>query len=242
MTRAQTVPGPGRVEVSPARLARRRLKYAVYRGMQAVVRPALRAAYGFEVTGAHYMPRRGPVLVVANHLHNFDPVVLGAALPRPILYMAKEELFTHPAFSWFIRGFGAYSVRRGTPDRAALRQTRVLLAQGLVVGLFPEGTRGLSGQLGAPQPGVALVAFQAGAPVLPVGISGTETLPFDAKAAGRAGAGRGGNRPRPRVAIGQPFTLPPATRHDKAALAAAGDRIMREIAALLPPEYRGNYA
>lgn len=240
MTRAQA--GPLRAEVSTARLVQRRVKYAVYRAMQAVVRPALRAAYGFEVTGALHMPRRGPVLVVANHLHNFDPVVLGAALPRPILYMAKEELFAHPVFSWLIRGFGAYAVRRGTPDRAALRQTRVLLAQGLVVGLFPEGTRSLSGQLGAAQPGVALVALQAGAPVLPVGISGTESLPFDAKAAGRAGAGRAGSRTRPRVAIGQPFTVGPLARHDKAALAAAGDRIMREIAALLPPEYRGDYA
>lgn len=210
--------------------------------MQAVVRPLLRAAYGLEVTGARSMPRRGPVLVVANHLHNFDPVVLGAALPRPVLYMAKEELFAHPAFSWLIRGFGAYPVKRGTPDRAALRHTRVLLAQGLVVGLFPEGTRSLSGHLGAPQPGVALVALQAGVPVLPVAISGTETLPFDAKATGRAGAGQTRSRPRPRVAIGQPFAFEPLARHDKAALAAVGDRIMREIAALLPPEYRGDYA
>lgn len=219
------------------RLLQRRVKYAVYYGMQLVVRPALRVAFGFHVTGQQFMPRQGPVLVVANHLHNFDPVVLGAALPRPILYMAKEELFAHAAFAWVIRGFGAYPVKRGSPDRAALRQTRALLSQGLVVGLFPEGTRGVSGQLGAPQPGVALIAIQAGVPVLPVGISGTETLPFDAKAAGRPGVAR----PRPRVAIGQPFSFAAVARHDKAALAGAGERIMREIAALLPPEYRGAY-
>lgn len=211
------------------------MKHACYYGLRLVVRLALRWLLDLRVEGAHRCPRTGPVVVVANHLHNFDPIVLSAALPRPVYYMAKRELFAHPLFGWLIRNFGAFPVNRGAPDRAALRQALALLDEGLAVGLFPEGTRSVTGTLGAAFPGVALVALRSGAPLVPVAITGTETLPFDAKAAGRA------RRRAPlRVVVGQPFTF--ARDEDaKANLLATTDRIMREIAALLPAEYRGRY-
>lgn len=218
------------------RALRRRVKYVGYAGLWLVVRLALHWLLGLRVTGARRFPRAGPVIVVANHLHNFDPIVLSAALPRPIYYMAKQELFAHPLFAWLIRNFGAFPVNRGAPDRAALRQALALLDEGLAVGLFPEGTRGVTGVLGDAYPGVALVALRSGAPLVPVAITGTETLPFDAKAAGRARR----RRAPLRVVVGAPFTV----ARDEAAkvdLTATTDRIMREIAALLPAEYRGRY-
>jgi 1-acyl-sn-glycerol-3-phosphate acyltransferase len=218
------------------------LKYAIYTLAWIVVRPLLALLIGLRVRGARNLPRRGPVIMVSNHLHNFDPIVLNASLPRPVYYMAKRELFEHPLLGRVVRSLGAFPVNRGTVDRAALRQAQALLDEGLVVGLFPEGTRSLTGTLGPSQPGVALVALQSGAPLLPVAVTGTETLPLDAKAAGRQRRGDATRRrPSVRVVVGRPFTLPrrPGERPD---LAAATDRIMREIAALLPPAYRGAYA
>ncbi|HET8627536.1 MAG TPA: lysophospholipid acyltransferase family protein [Thermomicrobiales bacterium] len=229
---------PAAVAVARRRGPRRRVKFALYQVIRAVVNGFLRLAAGMRTTGARNMPRSGPVIVVANHLHNFDPVVVSAALPRPVFYMSKRELFAHPAFAWLIRNFGAYPVNRGAPDRAALRQTLRLLDEGLVVGLFPEGTRSVTGTLGDAYPGVALVALQAGVPLLPVGVHGTEDLPLDAKAARRPHRGRA----RVRVVVGRPFILPPRRPGEKPDLDAVTDRIMREIAALLPPEYRGRYA
>ena len=217
---------------------RRRVKFALYQGIRIPVNGLLRAFAGFQVVGARNMPRSGPVLVVANHLHNFDPVVLSAALPRPIFYMGKRELFKNRAFAWLIRNFGGFPVNRNAIDRAALRHVSLLLDEGLVVGLFPEGTRSVTGRLGPVQPGIALLALQTGAPILPVGISGTEDLPLDAKAARR---GRRRRRPRVRVVVGRPFTLPARRPGEKQDLAALTERIMREVAALLPPAYRGVY-
>ena len=220
----------------------RRLKYAIYAAAQIPVRLFLALLIGLRARGTRNMPRRGPLIMVSNHLHNFDPVVLGTVLPRPVYYMAKRELFEQPLSAWVVRNLGSFPVNRGTVDRAALRQARALLDEGLVVGLFPEGTRSPTGTLGVAQPGVALVALQSGAPLLPVAITGTETLPFDAKAAGRKPQGGARwRRPSVRVVVGRPFTLPrrPGERPD---LVAATDRIMREIAALLPPAYRGAYA
>lgn len=222
------------------RSLRRRVKFAAYEGLHLVVNALLRPLIGFSTVGSRNMPRTGPVIVVANHLHNFDPVVISAALPRPVYYMAKRELFAHPAFNWLIRNFGAFPVNRGAPDRVALRQALALLNEGLVVGILPEGTRSLTGALTAGNPGVALIALQSGAPILPVGITGTESLPLDAKAEATKRIRRG--RWQVRVVVGHPFTLPPRRPGEKQDLAAATDQIMLAIAALLPPAYRGVYA
>lgn len=217
----------------------KRVKHIAYKGLRVTVNGLLRAFAGFRVSGVGNMPRTGAVLVVANHLHNFDPVVLSAALPRPIFYMGKRELFRNRAFAWMIRQFGGFPVNRNAIDRAALRHVTALLGEGLAVGVFPEGTRSVTGGMGAVQPGIALLAVQSGAPILPVGITGTEDLPLDAKTASR---GRERRRPRVRVVVGQPFTLPARRPGEKQDLAALTDRIMREVAALLPPAYRGLYA
>lgn len=215
---------------------RRRIKFVLYEVARVPITALLQLIGGFKVRGARNMPREGPVVVVANHLHNFDPIVLSAALPRPLFYMTKSELFATRASSWLFRTIGGFPVNRGTVDRAALRQALTLLDEGYAVGLFPEGTRSVTATLGKVQPGVALVALQSGAPILPVGITGTENLPFDAKAAGRTRGGR--DRARIRVNVGEPFFLPPRRPGAKSDLVAASEQIRQRIAALLPPEYR----
>jgi 1-acyl-sn-glycerol-3-phosphate acyltransferase len=214
----------------------RRFKWALYQVARLLVRGLGFLFFDLRVRGQENVPRSGPVLLVSNHLHNFDMIVLGAAVPRPIFYMAKRELFKNPAFGWLIRTQGAFPVNRQAIDRAALRHVGLLLDEGMVVGVLPEGTRSLTRALTAGNQGVALFALQHNAPILPVAITGTQHLPLDAKATKGRWFRRGIT-----VTIGKSFRLPPRRPGEKADLTAATDQIMLAIAALLPEEYRGVY-
>lgn len=187
-----------------------------------------------EVVGLENVPRSGPLLVISNHLSLADPPLLGASFPRPIRFMAKEELFRTPIVSWVVRGYMAYPVRRGEADREAVRTTLRLLREGEAVGIFPEGTRSRCARLREAHPGAALLAQRAGVPILPIGISGSENL---------FGWPRSALRPTIRIAVGPPFRLHPSEKGTgHAALAANTVMMMRKIAELLPQQYRGPYA
>jgi 1-acyl-sn-glycerol-3-phosphate acyltransferase len=93
------------------------------------------------VTGAEHVPRRGPVVFVANHQSLWDIPALGAAQPRAIRYMAKSELFRPRLFGAFLRMGGTFGVHRGQPDREALRTVHETLVGGGTVGVFIQGHR-----------------------------------------------------------------------------------------------------
>ena len=186
------------------------------------------------VKGRENVPDQGPLLIVANHIHLADPPLLGISLGRKLTFMAKEGLFRSRFTAYFMLRFGAFPTGQRGSNRAAPRQALRVLAEGRALVVFPEGTRSHHGQLGAALPGSALVACHSGAPILPVGITGTEQL------RGIAWIVR---RPRVTVNIGRPFYLTPVdgklTKKERADLT---DSIMRHIAELLPREYRGGYA
>ncbi len=188
----------------------------------------------WRVRGRDNIPGEGPLLIVANHLNLTDPPLLSVSLSRRVVFMAKEELF-HSRFSgYFVRSFGAFPVHRGRMDREALRQAKRVLADGLALVMFPEATRSKNAQLQPAFPGSALIALRSGAPILPVGITGTE------KIEGVAWILR---RPVVTVNIGHPFYLPSVnSRLTKVEMTELTNFIMGRIAELLPPEYRGNYA
>ena len=191
----------------------------------------LRLLTRWQVRGRENIPAQGPLLVITNHLSLIDPPLLNIALDRPVRYMAKKQLFRFSVTGNFFRGLGAFPVHRGQPDRKAFRQAEQILAQGLTLVVFPEGTRSRSGQLQQAFPGPALIASRSGAPILPVGITGTGKLEH--------GFGLL-SRPRVTVNIGHPFHLPPnASELTKTELI---NYIMEHIAELLPPECRGIYA
>lgn len=215
---------------------RRKLKWHGYYLLRRLVRALAFPLIGLRVRGEEHVPPTGPLIVVANHLHNFDIIVLSAAVTRPIFYMAKRELFAHPLFSRVVRTFGGFPINREAIDRAALKQVGLLLDEGMVVGILPEGTRSTTRALTRGNPGVALLAYQRAVPLLPVGITGVQHLPFDAKATGERWFGR-----RVTVTIGEPFYLPAKEQGKRPDLQAATDQIMLAIAALLPPEYQGVY-
>ncbi len=186
------------------------------------------------VRGKENVPRQGAVLIVANHMNLVDPPMLGVSFGRTVIFMAKKELFYSKVIAYFIRDFGAFPVHRGQLDRKALRQANQLLDQGQALVMFPEGMRSHNAQLRPAFPGSALIALRRSVPILPVGITGTEKI---------KGVSWILRRPRITVNIGSPFYLPTVNgKLTREKLAEHTNSIMRHIAELLPPEYRGHYA
>lgn len=140
------------------------------------------------IAGKDKIPVERPFIMVANHCSNLDPVVLGAAFPDRLRYLAKVELFEGSRlFAWLIRTLGAIPVSRDSSLSAggALRTFLQLLEGGESVLLFPEGARSLDGRLKDLEGGVALLAVRTGVPIVPVYISGTfEAMPVGASKIG----------------------------------------------------------
>jgi len=185
------------------------------------------------VTGLQNVPKDGPLILVSNHLNNADPPVITNVIPRRIYWMAKKELFDNPILGPGFRLFGYISVRRFEADLGALRKSQETLAQGRVLGMFPEGTRSKTGALKEAEPGTAVIALRTGAPILPVAIWGTEnfSIPRDLI-----------HRTRVDVTVGVPFRLARTGRLTKEQVLDGTREIMEKIAALLPPDRRGIYA
>ena len=199
-----------------------------------LVRMLLFLLTDWQVRGKDNVPGDGPVIVVANHLNLADPPILGTSLGRKAIFMAKEELFRSKLSGYFVRNFGAFPVQRKQLDRGALHQAKRVLADGMALVMFPEGSRSMNARLQPALPGSALIALRNDAPVLPVGIAGTE------KFKGVAWLLR---RPRITINIGRPFSLSPTGgKLTKVELARLTDSILARVAELLPPEYRGHYA
>jgi 1-acyl-sn-glycerol-3-phosphate acyltransferase len=148
-----------------------------YRLSRASVRLCFRALFGFRTIGSERVPRTGPLIVACNHVSNLDPPALGVALPRPVTYMAKKELFAMPVLGPVITGLGAFPVDRSRGDLGAVKVAIAVLTRGACLGIFPEGGRNPDGTK-EPQSGVALLASLSGATVLPAYVSGTSQSKF----------------------------------------------------------------
>ena len=179
---------------------------------------------------------KGAVIIASNHVSSADPAMMASAIyPRSPRYMAKVELFRKtPVIGYLFALSGAFPVRRGAGDRLAIREAERLLAEGAVVGMFPEGHRSDTGEMIEAHSGTALLALRTQAPVVAVGITGSERM--------RAGWRALFARTQVRMTASEPFVLKPrgrrVTRDD---IDAAHTSIMRAIAAQLPPAYRGVY-
>lgn len=195
---------------------------------------------GLRIEGIGNVPPDTGVLVVSNHLHNADPVLMAIAFPRPLHFMAKEELLRIPVLGWLLGKFGNFPVARGKSDRKAIRRAINTLEHDIAVGMFPEGTRSKSMALSRAHAGAGLVALQGNRPILPLAITGSERLPLNGKrpphlmpTPGHRGV---------RIRIGMPFTLPDASSLGRRLTAAdATEVIMQAISDLLPEDYRGVY-
>lgn len=126
--------------------------------------------------GAREMPKKGGVLLFSNHLSDLDPVVLHCFSPRPIYFMSKSELFEIRVLGPMIRYFRAFPVKRGEPDKAAIKTAVELLKNGHVVCIFPEGKLSEDEKLQPLLPGVSLIARMAGVPVMCCGLKNTQKI------------------------------------------------------------------
>jgi 1-acyl-sn-glycerol-3-phosphate acyltransferase len=185
-----------------------------------VVYPSFHFGFKGRVLGLDQMPMSGPVIVVCNHASDFDPPFVASGMGRPLAYMAKQELFQIPILGRLIRWYGAYPVKRGSGDRAAIRAALQSLEEGWAVGVFLDGTRTEDGLIHQPKLGAAMIAKQAQAPLLPVCIWGTHrVLP------------KGRSRPQlvpVTIRVGAPIA-PPSPKGDRAELQAVTEQCQRII-------------
>lgn len=189
-------------------------------------------AFRLKVEGREHEPRHGPFIAAFNHTSAVDAVLAGVSLRRRAYYMAKAELLSVPVVGPWVASMGTFPVRRGEPDRKALRRAFQILEQGGVLVMFPEGTRSPDGRLKAAEPGAALIALRMGVPVLPVALIGSyRVLP------------KGARWPKfvpVRIRVGPLLNVPRVEgRLDHQVLDTWGRRIMQEIAKLLPREQGG---
>ncbi len=196
--------------------------------------------------GRGNMPRRGPVILASNHLsfadHFFGPLPL--PLPRKVVFLAKAEYFTGRGIKGlmtkaFFSGAGQIPIDRtgGEASEGALRSGLGVLAAGHVLGIYPEGTRSPDGRLYKGRTGVARLALESRAPVVPCAMINTfEFLP--------PGSFRPQLRIRPGVIFGKPldFSRYYGQESDRGVLRAVTDEIMQEIQKLSGQEYVDIYA
>lgn len=201
------------------------LRRAWYGVLQQVARVLFVLVFGIRVYHRRRLPRRGGVLVVANHQSFLDPVLAAVGMPRPYHPMARESLFRLAPFRWLIRSLYAFPVRRGRVDLGAVREALARLQAGAVVLMFPEGTRTRDGSIGTLHGGPVRIAVRAGVPLVPMVIDGAfEAWPRTALL------------PRPhtiRVACGRPVSAEDAAAGEPDEVMAALRRQMLGLQAEL---------
>ncbi len=187
-----------------------------------------RLLYHMRLDGREHIPTRGGYIVVANHTDWKDPPVIELSFGTCIRFMAKIEAFDIFFVGGLMRGKGCFPVRRGEGDRRALTTSLQVLKAGSPLGFFPEGTRSRDGALHRGHPGIAFLARRSGAPILPVGVTGTRQAKL--------------LRADITVTVGAPFTVADLALPGGATDQETADAIMRRIATLLPQDMRGQYS
>lgn len=201
-------------------IARKGTSVLGYRIVRTLLMPLFRLVFAMHVSGTEHVPRTGPVVIAPNHKSFWDGFFIAAVAPRRVFFMGKSELFEGP-FGRILLWLGGFPVRRGQADAEAIETAMVILGRGDVLSLFPEGTRVADpAALGAPRKGAARIAIEAGAPIVPCAITGTEKrrLPLPRKV---------------QVSFGEPI---PVTAYDPTP-EGAGDLIERAVWPVITEDY-----
>lgn len=130
--------------------------------------------FRIHVRGREHLRRPGPAILAPVHRSNLDVPLISGWCPRRLRSLAKEAMFRGPVSRWFSSSIGAFPVQRDQLDRVALESARKLLQRGEILLVFPEGTRGSGPTVGDVHNGCSYLATVTGAPVIPIGLAGTE--------------------------------------------------------------------
>ncbi len=220
---------PELVRLPKLTLARRLMRVFARELMKLLTNLCLR----LEVEGAEYLADKGPLIIAINHLGDADAAVLLSSLPAPPDAIGKIELYDLPVLGRLLDWYGIIWLHRGLPDKRALRAALDGLREGRIILIAPEGRYTLVGGLEEGRGGAAFLAYKAGVPVLPVVMTGTENPHV-------YGNLRRRRRADVTLRIGKPFKL--VNHADRqSAMREGTQQIMKALADLLPPEYRGAY-
>ncbi|GGH57166.1 1-acyl-sn-glycerol-3-phosphate acyltransferase [Rothia aerolata] len=203
-----------------------------YKGIQRCVTALLKTGFRARVTGLETFPAEGPVIVASNHLAFLDSVIISALMPRRVAFLAKAEYVNSPgikgkAMKRFFEAIDIIPVNRSDRSESmkALDKALAVLREDRVFGIYPEGTRSRDGYLYRGKIGVAWLAHMTGAPVVPVGLIGTDKLQK-----------QGSNMIYPKrftVRVGEPIYFEKTGEKMSGKLRRqTTDRIMNEIAKL----------
>lgn len=175
------------------------------------------------VSGREHIPRSGPLIVISNHVDNLDTYVVGSQVPAVINFLARSDGLHSRWLGLYWRQMAALPA-----DREGFSLALARLRAGGIIGVFPEGV--IAPALVQAKPGIGLLALRSGAPVLPCAVWGTERVlrgPHDLV-----------RRPPVYLRIGPPRRISRSRRHSQ----ELADLLMTDVAALLPPRYRGFYS
>jgi 1-acyl-sn-glycerol-3-phosphate acyltransferase len=211
----------------------------LYWVVKCLLTPIVRLIVRVRVEGREHVPRRGPVILAANHRSFLDSIFIPLVVRRRVTFVAKAEYFDDAKTAWFFKSCGQIPIRRegGSASERALESATDVLRAGKVFAIYPEGTRTRDGFLHRGHTGVARLALRCNVPVIPVGLVGTdEVQPVDAKLPALFR--------RVTVRFGEP--IDPARyagrEQDRMALREFTDEVMYEICQLSGYEYVDTYA
>jgi 1-acyl-sn-glycerol-3-phosphate acyltransferase len=199
-----------------------------------LLRIAFKLLLNLELVGLENVLSEGPLILMINHTSFLDPMVAGGMMPREVVAMSKVENFQDPILGIIVRLYGAFPVRRGEVDLQATRRALEVLRNGEVLLMAPEGTRSKECRLQPGHDGMTFIAHRANAPVLPMAITGVKDFSSSLKRLHCTDV---------KIVIGKPFRFRPdkkKVRRD--VLHQMTEEAMYQLAAVLPPEYRGVYS
>jgi 1-acyl-sn-glycerol-3-phosphate acyltransferase len=147
-----------------------------YRLTRLVLTPPILAGYRFRAIDVDNVPAHGPVLLAPNHFSFWDHFFVAVLLRREVHFMAKSQLFKPALLAWYINHGGVFPVRRGQRDQEAFITAHTIFDRGGTVLMYAEGGRSRNKELGQPKPGLGRLALEAGVPVVPIAIHGSERV------------------------------------------------------------------
>lgn len=214
----------------------------VYWLIKGFLKPLMRLIYKIEVTGLENVPKKGPAIIAANHLSFLDSFFIPLVIKRrKMTYLAKADYFKSWKTAWFVRSVGQISCERegGKKAQQSLDIALEVLTEQKLLGIYPEGTRSPDGKLHRGRTGVARLALQAGVPVVPAGLVGTDLVqPKNRKFPRITG------RIKVQMKFGQPldFSRHAGQEKDRFVLRSVTDEIVYEIMQLSGQDYVDEYA